>query len=301
MKIKSTALFFLILPFNLALANKDGVPLGAKSPSLCATDAAKIFKERDTAVLNVIQDIGGTKQRINDGRMETLEMRYPPFQVTRELGFKILQLEEDYPGFPVRNIFKEARATLYELHAKNTAGTDTMTRRIRETPQISDEEIFESVRIQLQKDFFRKKDAFRSSLFYWLDVAQREKGPVSKYEIPTDQIVFINRDRQADFELVSGTLEIYGEKGNFTLYYSQTVQSKGDSSGIHYEEKLGFNLSFKDGALKEYQQMINQAQNPRELLHDIKRISPLNNLMNGDLFFDFLYLLGKVPFTARGN
>ncbi len=285
MKIKSTALFFLILPFNLALANKDEVPLGAKDPTLCATEAAMIFLERDISVHKVIKDIGGAPQKRNRGGL-----------VSRELGFKILQLEEDYPGFPVRNIFKQTREDLYKLEAKTTAKFGTQTRKILEESQFSDEEIFESVRIQLQKDFLKIRDAFYFKLFTWLENAQWGNAKTTEYGFRLVEKSDLNKIRRTNLEFLEGTVGIYEVLGSFVFVYRQTVKS--DELG---EIKNEFRLSIKKDGLAEYQQIFSRAQNPRELREGLARLTPYNTVNHPDPFYDFLYLLREVRFYLPKN
>jgi hypothetical protein len=139
---------FFLTPWVLA---GDPIP-GLLSPSQlnsCVQDAQAIFASRDEKVRALIAEIGGAKQSSGGGFV-----RSPPFEISRELGFEIMQLEKDFPGIPVRTVFKNTRTALYQPKE----GGHDLHLNSSEIIEIADTEILTSVRGGLYARFQSQLD-----------------------------------------------------------------------------------------------------------------------------------------------
>jgi hypothetical protein len=97
---------------SFAGINSGEPDLSTKLYSACAADAAKMFRDRETQIQEIIKTIGGSPNPSNAGVVKAA-LAYPPFEINRETAQAILDFEIANPGYNLQRVFKETRDDIY--------------------------------------------------------------------------------------------------------------------------------------------------------------------------------------------
>ncbi len=97
---------------SFAGINSGEPDLSTKLHSVCAADAAKMFRDREAQIQEIIKTIGGSPDASNAGVVKGV-LAYPPFEISRETAQAILDFEVANPGYNLRKVFKETRDEIY--------------------------------------------------------------------------------------------------------------------------------------------------------------------------------------------